>query len=184
MQTCTQYSVYYRCSKNIGWINENKWVVSVLSLRGKGHSLIECLLYFAYVTTQHMLPPITGQDSVSWGSMWSKWFAFLLHWKDSSFCSGKGSMEEGSSEQPYGKVGSYTLEPSPQGSLEYSRVSREGLLASQPPSSWAWQGDAQGLCIMETRPFPGVLCKWRRGLCGRETPWPCLYFCVSRYLYF
>lgn len=26
---------------------------------------------------------------------------------------GKGSMEEGSSEQPYGKVGSYTLEPSP-----------------------------------------------------------------------
>ena len=26
---------------------------------------------------------------------------------------GKGSTEEGSSEQPYGKVGSYTLEPSP-----------------------------------------------------------------------
>ena len=90
-------------------------------------------------------------------------------------------MEKGSSEQPLRKVGSYTLDPSLPGSLEYHRASKEGLLASQPPSSQAWQGLAQGLYIMKPKPFLEIFCRWRRGICGRETLWSCLCLCDSRY---
>lgn len=53
-------------------------------------------------------------------------------------------MEEGSSEKPLGKVGSYTLYPSLPRSLEYHRASKEGLLAPKAPSSLAWQGLSHG----------------------------------------
>ena len=37
------------------------------------------------------------------------------------------------------------------------------------------------LYIMKPKPFLEILCRWRRGVCGRETLWSCLFICDSRY---
>lgn len=48
--------------------------------------------------------------------MWSKWFAFLLHWKDSSFCSGmlgKAPWRRGAQSSPMVRLDHTLLNPPP-----------------------------------------------------------------------